>query len=177
MACRRTRGTRHAEWDPLALTPEDRRELEETIIPFWQGHTINERIFHQLGDDTKNFLYMNPDEYPRKPSCLVDNFSLLEKGIGTTVPNYKVMLEKGAKALLAEAVEARSKLDPTDTENIDRIVFYEAAETVLKAFMCLAERYADLALALAAEEERPERRAELLEIARICRKVPAEPIG
>ena len=121
-------GTR--EWDPLALTPEDRRELEETIIPFWQGHTINERIFHQLGDDTKNFLYMNPDEYPRKPSCLVDNFSLLEKGIGTTVPNYKVMLEKGAKALLAEAVEARSKLDPTNTENIDKIVFYEAAETV-----------------------------------------------
>lgn len=166
-------GTR--EWDPLALTPEDRRELEETIIPFWQGHTINERIFHQLGDDTKNFLYMNPDEYPRKPSCLVDNFSLLEKGIGTTVPNYKVMLEKGAKALLAEAVEARSKLDPTDTENIDKIVFYEAAETVLKAFMRLAERYADLALALAAEEERPGRRAELLEIARICRKVPAEP--
>ena len=166
-------GTR--EWDPLILSETDRHELETEILPFWQGHTINERVFQQLGRNTKDFLYRNQDEFPRKPSCLIDNFSLLEKGIGTVVPNYKLILEKGAKALRSEATEAKEKLDPTDTNNIDKIVFYEATEIVLEAFMRLADRYANLALDMAEKESSDARRAELLEIARICRKVPADP--
>ncbi|MDL2264436.1 hypothetical protein LJC31_07280 [Synergistaceae bacterium OttesenSCG-928-I11] len=166
-------GTR--EWDPLVLSPEDRRELEEEILPFWRGQTINERVYRQLGRDTKSFLYRDPDEYPTKPSCFIDNFSLLEKGIGTTVPNYRAILEKGASALIAKATNAKNALDPTAPENIDKIVFYEAAETVLAAFIRLAERYSELADAMATRETDPKRAAELREIARICKKVPAEP--
>jgi formate C-acetyltransferase len=163
------------EWDPLELSVEDKNVLKEEILPFWRGKTINERVFLQLDRETKSFLYRDPDEYPTKPSCLIDNFSLLEKGIGTTVPNYKAILENGVDVLAARAEQERKKLDPTAPENIDRIIFLEAVETTLNAFVTLALRYSELALSMASVERNLERKDELIEIARICKKVPALP--
>jgi formate C-acetyltransferase len=52
---------------------------------------------------------------------------------------------------------------------------YEAAITVLESLPVWANNHAKEARRLASEESNEKRRAELLEIARICEKVPAEP--
>ena len=161
------------EWDPLLLRKEDRELLEREILPFWKGKTINERVFKQLPCETKDFLYKDPDVYPTQPSCIIDNFSLLEKGIGTVVPNYGKILGKGVKGVLEEIGRAKDLVDITDPRNVEKMEFYEAAEIVLQGLVNLAERYSDLAKEKSLVEQDPERKRELLEISRICSRVPA----
>ena len=56
---------------------------------------------------------------------------------------------------------------------MERKVFYEACQIVLQAMLHFAERFAALAETQAARAE-GQRKDELLEIARVCRKVPRE---
>lgn len=161
------------EWDPLLLRKEDRELLEQEILPFWKGKTINERVFQQLGSQAKDFLYKDPNVYPTQPSCIIDNFSLLEKGIGTVVPNYGKILGKGVKGVLEEIGDAKDLIDITDPCNVEKMEFYEAAETVLQGLVDLAGRYSELAKEKSRVEQDQNRKRELLEISRICSRVPA----
>lgn len=56
-----------------------------------------------------------------------------------------------------------------------KISFYQSVVICCQAVIDYAERYADLARSMAAEEKSPARQKELLEIERICRKVPRHP--
>ena len=66
-------------------------------------------------------------------------------------------------------------LDLTDPGAIRKRDFCQAAVVVAEAAIRFAGRFAERAERMAAAEACPDRRAELSEIARICRKVPAEP--
>ena len=57
----------------------------------------------------------------------------------------------------------------------EKIPFYEACKKCLLAVIKHSEGYSALAAKKAEAEQDPERRAELLEISRVCKKVPAEP--
>ena len=63
----------------------------------------------------------------------------------------------------------------TDPESIDKYCFYNAVLIVLEAVRNFANRYSVLAQDLAEKELNQERKIELLEISRICSKVPYEP--
>ncbi|MDR3200214.1 MAG: formate C-acetyltransferase/glycerol dehydratase family glycyl radical enzyme, partial [Spirochaetales bacterium] len=90
-------------------------------------------------------------------------------------PNYQGLLKKGYSALAAECREKMLAAEG-DTEKRN---FYEACAISCEALIRFAERYACLAEKLAAEsgasDWEAQRRGELLEIARICRRVPASP--
>ncbi len=68
----------------------------------------------------------------------------------------------------------KANLDLTEPESIDKYQFYNAILIVLDAVQTYAERFSALAKQLA-ETATPERKAELLEISRICAKVPNQP--
>ncbi len=59
--------------------------------------------------------------------------------------------------------------------NADKFAFYEASRIVMKAFIRLAHRYAELAREMAASEADPVRKQELLAIAETCEWVPQHP--
>lgn len=88
--------------------------------------------------------------------------------------NYQKLLEHGLKGFEERARAAKAALDLTIPENIDKYHFYDSVFIVIDAVKTYAKRYAKLARELA-ETASPERQAELLEIARICDKVPYEP--
>ena len=100
---------------------------------------------------------------------------LREQGVGVPklgylVPDYPMVLRDGlaavrrrAEARLAAVGEGRSRR------------FLEAVLLVLDAAMAYADNYAAEAERLAAAEPDPARKAELTEIARVCRKVPRHP--
>lgn len=165
------------EWDPLLLSDNDKSVLENDILPFWRGKTINERVFHQLDRTTKHFLYKDPDAYPTQSSCIIDNFSLLEKGIGTVVPNYEKILQLGIEGVLKEIKEAQRRLDPANPDHIDKLIFLNSAEITMEGLVHLAQRYSTLAKRKAAQEKDPARKAELLKIADACSKVPLSKPG
>ena len=160
--------------DPLDITDEAIEEIERDILPFWKGKTINEQVFGNLPEETKNLLYKDPNVYPAASAMLIDNFSLLEKGIGTCVPNYEKILTRGINDILAEIDERISDLKLEDPAAVEKYNFYRAAQYSLKALVRFAERHSELAKELAAQTDDEQRKAELLEISRICAKVPAE---
>ena len=71
--------------------------------------------------------------------------------------------------------EYKASLDLTDPKSIDKYCFYNAVLIVLKAVRNFANRYSVLAKDLAEKEMNQKRKIELLEISRICSKVPYEP--
>lgn len=60
-------------------------------------------------------------------------------------------------------------------DDIERIYVLRAIVIINEAVIRWANRYADLAENMAAETEDKVRREELLQISKMCRKVPAEP--
>ncbi len=162
-------------WDPLQMSSEDRREVREQILPFWKGKTIAERLFAQCPEDTAPLIYLEPGVWPTRSTGVIDNYSLIQKGVGTVVPNYRRVLEKGANGIMAEIDQQMGRLDLTDPENVARMIFLRAARLTLAGFVRLAERYSERALEMAASERDDGRRAELLRIHETCRQVPANP--
>ena len=133
------------------------------IRPFWRGKTIRERIFAE----------MNEDWLAAYDAGVFTEF-MEQRGPGHTVLDDKIyrfgMLDFIAMINL-------------QLENLDFIHDAEAfaKQEQLKAMRITAEgliwygrRHAEKAEALAAQTVDEQRKAELLEIARICRKVPAE---
>jgi pyruvate formate-lyase/glycerol dehydratase family glycyl radical enzyme len=89
---------------------------------------------------------------------------------GHLIPNYPKVLRLGFRTIAAELEELR------DSEpDANRRDFLRALMICCEAAIAFAGRYADEARRLARQETNQARRAELEEIARICRRVPAEP--
>lgn len=88
--------------------------------------------------------------------------------------DYQQLLEVGLKGYEIRTLKAKAALDLTEPESIDKYHFYDAILIVIDAVKNFARRYAKLAEAMA-ETADTKRGAELLEISRICNKVPYEP--
>ena len=88
--------------------------------------------------------------------------------------DYRTVLEVGLEGYRKRTLQEKANLDLTDPESIDKYQFYNAILIVLDAVQTYAERFSALAKQLA-ETATPERKAELLEISRICAKVPNQP--
>ena len=168
-------GVESRAWDPLLMAPKDKREVREQILPYWKGRTIAERLFAQCPAETAPLIYLEPGVWPTKSTGVIDNYSLIQKGIGTVVPNYRRVLDEGVEGILRRIDESVERLDLTDPDSVNRMVFLQSSRRALQGFVTFAERYADRALELAGGEENEQRRAELLRIHDTCTRVPAKP--
>jgi len=166
-------GTR--AWDPLVMSDEDRREVREDILPFWKGKTIAERLFAQCPPDTARLIYLEPSVWPTRSTGIIDNYSLIQKGIGTVVPNYRKVLEQGVSGIIREVDERIEALDLADPATPSRVVFLKSARMALQGLVAFAGRYAQRALELARTETDEVRRGELQRIHEVCSRVPEHP--
>lgn len=94
--------------------------------------------------------------------------------VGAGNVDYETFVRKGLRAIIEET-EGRLKALDISAENTHRIDFYRAALIAMNAMVKFANRYADLAENMAAHEEDPTHRQELLDIADVCRRVPEYP--
>jgi len=83
--------------------------------------------------------------------------------------DYELLLSKGVNGIVAQIDAYMKSCSP---EQLD---FYYAARTCLLAIIKHSESYSKLAERLAGQESDEARKKELLEIAKNCKKVPAEP--
>lgn len=89
--------------------------------------------------------------------------------------DYEKLLAVGLKGIRQEILDEIDHLDVVIPEDYDKYQYLKAMLISNQAAMDFAERYAVLAEDLAAETADPVRKAELMEMARICHKVPANP--
>lgn len=150
--------------DVFYITEETKRQLRE-IAPFWENNTLRDRGETILPEEVSVFMETGVFGMEGK----------LNAGDAHLSVNYRRLLEEGLRGYEKRTRACLAALDLTDPESIDKHVFYMAVLTVIDAVRTFAARYSVLAAALAENESNAGRKNELLEMSRICAKVPYEP--
>lgn len=150
--------------DIFYITEKTKEQLRE-IAPFWQNNNLRARGEALLPEEVRVFMETGVFGMEGK----------LNAGDAHLAVNYERILKDGLRGYEKRVKEYRATLDLTNPDNIDKYCFYNAVLIVLKAVRNFANRYSVLAKDLAEKELNQERKNELLEISRICSKVPYEP--
>ncbi|MCE5245616.1 formate C-acetyltransferase/glycerol dehydratase family glycyl radical enzyme, partial [bacterium] len=139
------------------------RAYEEVVIPYWRGRSLRDRIFAEL-----------PPEWHAAYECGVFTEFMEQRAPGHTVLDGKIY-RRGLRAVRDDVAAALAALDfGADPLAYDKREQLRAMDVACRATILFAERHAALAERRAAETADPRRRAELLKIADVCRRVPAE---
>ena len=94
---------------------------------------------------------------------------------GYMIADYPTVVHEGLDSIVERCELGLGPLDEARPGEADRVDTLRSMAISCRAVIRLAERHADECLRLARIEADGARRAELLELARICRKVPARP--
>ena len=141
---------------------ETRAAYRDIIIPFWKGRSNRDRIFASL-----------PDEWKDAYAAGIFTEFQEQRAPGHTALGIK-MFHTGMLDLKKRIAESMAKLDlAADPDAVDKRDELRAMDIVCDAIIRYAERHAEKLEELASQESDPSRKAELTEMARICRKVPA----
>jgi len=141
---------------------EDIAIYEETVIPYWQGRSMRDRIFSQL-----------PEKWQTAYEAGFFTEFMEQRAPGHTALDGTIYTSGMVdfKKRIAKQIE---KLDfQNDPKASDKNEQLQAMDIACDAAILFAERHAALAETMAAAEPDIKRRGELIHIAEICRKIPA----
>ena len=149
--------------DVFYITEETKEQLRE-IAPFWENNNLRARGEALIPEEMQ--VYMDTGFFGMEGK--------LNAGDAHLAVDYETLLRTGLRGYEERTRELKAGLDLTEPESIDKYQFYKAVLIVIDSVKKFASRYAALAREKALASEEP-RKSELLEIARICEKVPYEP--
>lgn len=151
---------------------EDRKVFKEEIWPYWKNRAREIYFFNELKNyDLEAWNYVKYGQAALY-SPLVGN------GQAHTIQEYSTFLKKGMLAIQAEIKAELAAIDssnPIGVEDFERRNMYQAMLIASDGLLIYAHRNAEFARNKANVEKDPQRKVELLEMARICDKVPAYP--
>jgi formate C-acetyltransferase len=193
------------ERQPFLMSPEDRRELEERILPYWRGRTVRDhrrrlwwsqgwrlrpaldllswyRRWRSLDVEGLRRSVAQPGPIPiGKAFRMIDEMLFNNPALAVNVFDVQGHLILGHRTVLREGfagVKARalSRLGVArDRGDREGAAFLEAVAICCDAIRGFAGRFAAEAERRAGIAGSPERRRALLEIAERCRHVPFHP--
>jgi formate C-acetyltransferase len=144
------------------VSAETRRAYQETVLPYWQGHSMRERILQE----------MTPEWKAAYEAGIFTEF-MEQRSPGHTVLDDKIY-RKGMLDFQQEIQAALARLDYlNDPQAYARQEELKGMQICAEALVCYAGRYAELARSEAAQETDPQRKAELERMAEVCTWVPA----
>ena len=150
------------EMQRYTISQQDIDTYEKEVIPYWSGKTMRERIFSHVPIEWRN-LY---------EAGLFTEF-MEQRAPGHTALDGKIY-ERGMVDFKKQIQDEIEKLDfLNDPEATDKKEQLSGMSISCDAAIVFAERYADLAAKLASKESDIQRKNELLKIAEVCRRVPA----
>lgn len=150
--------------DVFYITDEAKEQLRK-IAPFWQHNTLEDRGYAAFPEKSRLFYDLG----------LIGADGNITSGDGHIAVNYETVIKYGLVSYEKRIKEQMDQLDLTDINQQKQLYFYQAGLIVIKAVHDFADRYAQLAEKEAADATDQQRKDELLEIARIMRKVPYQP--
>lgn len=130
----------------------------EQIIPFWEGKTQRDRIFEVL-----------PQEWKKAYAAGVFTEFQEQRAPGHTVAG-KDVFRKGMLDFIAEIQATKSKNLPNDHEQLQQL---EAMEKTAQALIVFAQRHVEQLKALLSKATTEQRQNELLDMIKVCERVPA----
>jgi len=161
------------ESSPFSISEEDAKIIVEQIAPYWKGKTYHEALNTALDEDTHKLTYDDPDGLSSR--YIINETSSFRSSL-QWVHDYEKILKRGFGGIKKESQERLDALDPlSPTDYNTKKPYLEAIVIVCDAIILWANRHADLAEELAASETDEVRKAELLKMAEVSRKVPEHP--
>jgi formate C-acetyltransferase len=152
--------TREKVW--FKVDDKDRKKQTEIISPFWKGRSIRDRIFEEV--DT---AWISAYE-----AGVFTEF-MEQRAPGHTVMDNKIY-QKGILDFKEDIKRAIDGLDFfNDNEALNKREELKAMSICCDAIIAYANRHAEKLNELASTEKDTKRGKELEEMARICKKVPA----
>jgi len=146
------------------ITREEKQELLDNILPFWRGKTVEDifesRLPRDVMDDMDKYIFTMMLE--------------ITYGIGHFTMNYSKVLQLGLTGIIAEVEKKMHELQAKGGVN-ERWLLYDAMIRTCRATITFARRYAQKARQMAKNTKNGKRAEELIEIARVCEKVPEFP--
>jgi pyruvate formate-lyase/glycerol dehydratase family glycyl radical enzyme len=152
-------------YDPFYLKEDDRIIFEEEIRPYWKGKSNYEEWLAQIPEDTR--------ELRDNGIIYIDRKAV--RGFGETTAGYEWLIREGILGIIKIIQKKKAELDLTVPGHYEKSYYLQSLLIVAEGIINLAQRYADEAERLASIEKNIQRKEELLEIAQICRHVPANP--
>ena len=147
---------------PFKVSAETRKFYEEQAIPFWEGKSMRERLFSE----------MTPAWLDAYQAGIFTEF-MEQRAPGHTVLDDKIY-QQGMLDFINRIDQQLASLDyRTDPQAFDRQEELKAMRIAALAIIHFANRFAEEAERQAAQESDPQRKAELLKIAAVCRHIPA----
>ena len=141
---------------------ETRRILLEEVRPFWQGRSMRDRIFREMDQ-----------QWLAAYQAGVFTEFMEQRAPGHTVLDDKIY-RKGMLDFKADIKRSMEQLDFfNDSEALAKREELKAMAIAADALIAFANRYAVKLTALAEKETNVQRKNELMQMAEICRRVPA----
>lgn len=149
--------------DVFYITEKTKEDLR-SIATFWQNNNLRAKGEALLPEEVSVFMETGFFGMEGK----------LNAGDAHLSVNYHRLLSDGLKGYEERVKKLKGELDLCNPANIDKYHFYRAVLIVIDAVKTFASRFSKLAKEMSLNAEK-KRREELLEISRICAKVPYEP--
>ena len=151
------------EADPFEISERAKEEIKEANA-YWKGKTTSELATS----------YMEPETLTAMAHNIFTPGNYFYNGVGHVTVQYEKVLEIGYEGIMEQAKAELEKYSKGDGDYATRKTFLEAVLISCQAVIDYAKRYARLAEGKAAKCTDSVRKAELLQIAANCRKVPAK---
>lgn len=149
--------------DVFYITEQTKEDLR-SIAPFWENNNLRSKGGAMLPEEVS--VYMETGFFGMEGK--------LNSGDAHLAVDYETVLKQGLVGYEKRVLKLKDELDLCVAENIDKYHFYRAVLIVIDAVKTYANRFSKLALEMAQKTD-GQRKEELLEISRICAKVPYEP--
>jgi len=157
------------KWDER---PGDRFYADEDVledlkecIEYWKDKSLMDYLRASLSDEINQAW----------DAGIIDETWVVGAGLGNEIPDYNLVVTKGLKDVIARAQKEYDNTDPKEPGGVKKRFFLKGVLRSNEAVVNFARRIADACEKKAAETQDPQGKAEMLELAEICRWVPYEP--
>lgn len=147
--------------DPFYIAEDTKKTLHE-VYKYWKGKTTSELAAS----------YMAPEALKAQAHNMFTAGNYFYNGVGHVTVKYWEVLEIGFGGIRAKAEDELRTCRPGDADYARKSHFLHAVITSCNAVIRYANRYADLAEKEAEGTSDPIRKAELMQMAKNCRRVP-----
>jgi pyruvate formate-lyase/glycerol dehydratase family glycyl radical enzyme len=145
--------------NPQVLSKKDAEILNFEVFPYWMEKSISEEV--RKVDPYRQALLEKMIIYTISKAATISH----------TTPCYEIVLKKGIKGIMQEAVQKEA--DYKNDE--DKSVFYKSVQIAMQGILDYTANIAKEASKQAKNEKDPERKKSLQSMAEICKQVPANP--
>jgi formate C-acetyltransferase len=144
------------------VPPDVHRIYEETVIPYWRGRSLRDRIFQEM-----------ETEWREAYAAGIFTEFMEQRAPGHTVADGKIY-RRGLRDFQRDIAERIARLDfLNDPQAYAKREQLRAMAISADACILFARRHAEMAREMAAHTDDPHRRRELERIAQVCERVPA----